>query len=172
MRVEARPRADTKRCSGCSERKPLDAFSRNTKSKDGHESECKVCSRARVRCWAAANRPRERRRRQEWARANPEKERARYRRWAEANPEEVRRVDREQRARRQFGLTLAQYDALIAKGCAICGTHEGQICVDHDHATGVVRDALCHRCNTGLGLLKDDPERVRAALEYLERHRS
>ena len=49
--------------------------------------------------------------------------------------------------------------------CASCGRFEthrrGQrLCVDHNHETGEVRGLLCHHCNTALGLLYDDPERI------------
>jgi hypothetical protein len=76
-----------------------------------------------------------------------------------------------------------QYEALLrAQGyrCCICGVAEPQptgeklvghhrvLCIDHDHRSGAVRGALCHRCNTAIGLLKDDPALLRAAASYLE----
>lgn len=50
--------------------------------------------------------------------------------------------------------------------CLICG-QEGDLVIDHDHATGVVRGLLCRGCNTGIGLLGDDCERMRSAIAYL-----
>lgn len=53
--------------------------------------------------------------------------------------------------------------------CIICGEAQKiQLAVDHDHATGVVRGALCSRCNLGLGHFRDDPELLRFAALYLE----
>lgn len=58
---------------------------------------------------------------------------------------------------------------LEGKACAICGTREGLV-VDHCHAQNKIRDALCGGCNTGLGLFKDDPVRLLAAVAYLKCH--
>ena len=53
--------------------------------------------------------------------------------------------------------------------CIICGdTSSQQLALDHDHATGEVRGALCSRCNLGLGHFRDDPELLRFAALYLE----
>lgn len=40
--------------------------------------------------------------------------------------------------------------------------------VDHCHETGVVRGLLCHNCNFAIGYMKDNPQRLRAAANYLE----
>jgi hypothetical protein len=81
------------------------------------------------------------------------------------------------RARRrrmaQYGLTVDAYDALLAEQggcCAICGDPPGKrpLAVDHDHETGDVRGLLCLPCNTGLGLFRDDLERLAAAAAYLD----
>ncbi len=39
--------------------------------------------------------------------------------------------------------------------------------VDHCHASGKVRGILCTVCNTGLGMLGDTLEGLRAATDYL-----
>lgn len=55
--------------------------------------------------------------------------------------------------------------------CAICRRnvpHRGKyMCVDHCHATGVIRGILCANCNRAIGLLEDNPEFIRGALRYL-----
>jgi hypothetical protein len=50
--------------------------------------------------------------------------------------------------------------------CSICGARE-DIVGDHDHETGEFRGLLCGRCNVGIGMLGDSPERLRQAAEYL-----
>lgn len=74
--------------------------------------------------------------------------------------------------------------------CYICGMEETQsnwngdgyqsLCIDHDHACcdrygscgKCVRGLLCSGCNSGLGAFKDDPARLRAAADYIERNKS
>lgn len=58
--------------------------------------------------------------------------------------------------------------------CAACGQPEtrmnerlkGRLHVDHDHVTGQVRALLCLNCNTALGMLNDEPQRIEALLAY------
>lgn len=73
----------------------------------------------------------------------------------------------------EYGLTRSEFDSLLVLqgGCAICGAKEaggkGSFHVDHDHITDNVRGLLCHRCNTGLGSLKDSLEILAKALVYI-----
>lgn len=69
-------------------------------------------------------------------------------------------VPYEQLLKREYGLTLAEYNAILrrqAHRCAVCRRPETirsrstgeprRLAVDHDHVTGRVRGLLCHRCN-------------------------
>lgn len=101
------------------------------------------------------------------------KKREMGRRWRERSPGYMRQYT--------YGLTPEQYDTLLAAQdgrCAICGSPDwpggrktGSPHVDHGHGTNVVRGLLCGNCNTGLGYFGDDPARLRAAADYLERAR-
>lgn len=79
---------------------------------------------------------------------------------------------------RRYGLTRTTYEEMLdrqGKCCAICGCGEEELGgrgwhIDHDHETGALREILCMPCNTGIGYLGDDPERLRAAAAYIERH--
>ena len=79
--------------------------------------------------------------------------------------------------KRYYGLTIEEWEALfVAQGraCAVCksvypGRKTGHWSTDHDHTTGKVRGILCNGCNMALGQAKDDPQRLRALADYLER---
>lgn len=69
---------------------------------------------------------------------------------------------------RRYGLSneeLAELDKGVP--CAICG--DGADTVDHCHVTGLIRGYLCTDCNLSLGKMRDDPERLRRAADYLEK---
>ena len=73
--------------------------------------------------------------------------------------------------RRTFGMTLEDYDDILAAqdgGCAICGEQSADGQSMHiDHVAESVRGVLCVRCNNALGQLKDDPELMLRAAEYV-----
>jgi hypothetical protein len=72
--------------------------------------------------------------------------------------------------RRKYGITEAERDELITsqKGvCRICLAAPA-VQVDHCHKTGRVRGVLCFNCNSGLGLLRDDPDAMYRAADHLE----
>ncbi len=75
---------------------------------------------------------------------------------------------------RAYGITIQEHNRLRDEQgnvCAICGgvNKDQALCIDHDHATGEVRGLLCHACNRAIGLLKDDPELMVRAAEYIRK---
>jgi 5-methylcytosine-specific restriction endonuclease McrA len=80
-----------------------------------------------------------------------EQERARVARYNETHREERAAS----RLKRLYGLSVTEYDALLAAQngkCAICGRDTANrlghnLAVDHDHSTGEVRGLLCASCN-------------------------
>lgn len=71
----------------------------------------------------------------------------------------------------EYGLTFEAFTVMLdaQQGrCAICREEfDGEPDVDHDHKTRKVRGLLCHHCNTGLGLFRDNVTRLARAIEYL-----
>lgn len=81
------------------------------------------------------------------------------------------RLRREEQIRRQYNLSALDFSLLFkAQGgkCAICLERQ-PLAVDHCHKSNLVRGLLCHKCNRGLGIFKDTPERLRRAADYLEK---
>jgi hypothetical protein len=92
------------------------------------------------------------------------------------DPSGWQRARRKHRLLRQFGITVEQYDEMLAAQggkCALCGSSDDGklLAVDHDHATGVVRALLCGMCNMTLGAIEAlGSEWVHRALGYLGEH--
>jgi hypothetical protein len=93
-------------------------------------------------------------------------------RWYQENKERQSKLAFERTIRRKYGLAPEEYRARLAAGCSLCGATDRKMHMDHCHATGKVREALCAVCNTGLGAFHDDPELLRAAAAYIEKHRA
>jgi hypothetical protein len=78
---------------------------------------------------------------------------------------------------RRYKLTTVVYDEMFKNQngrCFICGKKYNQIpkktlFVDHDYITCKVRGLLCHNCNVGLGMFKDDKNILLSAVNYLEK---
>jgi hypothetical protein len=73
---------------------------------------------------------------------------------------------------RLYGITVEDYDRLLAEQsgvCARCENSPGQLrlAVDHDHETGEVRGLLCGPCNTYLGRLEANLFALESDLKYL-----
>lgn len=56
--------------------------------------------------------------------------------------------------------------------CECCGQGARRLVFDHCHATDKFRGWLCDNCNSGLGSFKDDIERFKKTILYLERFQS
>lgn len=153
---------------------------------------CVVCgtgfvarNRTYTTCSEACQKQRQRQASQRWDEENPERSREHNKksdRTYKTNHADLVRLQKKQSYAQQreiivpkkFGLTPDDFRSMLAgqKGrCGICGGANGgrRLCIDHDHQTGQIRGLLCHRCNTSLGLLNDDPLRLLAAVDYLMR---
>ena len=121
-----------------------------------------------------------------WSLANPKRAlelaNKRARAYQQRHPEklptksEKKAYDREWTLRRQYGIGVADYNALLVAQegcCAICRTDKmggkGVFHVDHEHTTLTVRGLLCTSCNTGIGSLKESVAILQRAIDYLSR---
>ena len=78
--------------------------------------------------------------------------------------------------KRTYGIDHDQFDQMLVRcdgKCEVCGRppKKKALCVDHCHDTGKVRGLLCSNCNTALGLLGDDLQRILKLSQYLAQSR-
>lgn len=140
-------------CTVCKQSKALSEFWPDRRRLNGLMARCKVCSREQARAYRASR---------------PDYEKRVY--------AKHRLATRQRHLVRKYGLTLADYDAMLAKqggNCAICNAPEvdqfkGVFHVDHCHSTGAVRGLLCRGCNHMLGVVGDDPLKLLRAITYLK----
>lgn len=141
----------------CKEEKPRSVYRvRSGGKKDGHtHSYCRPCEL--------------------------EYNRKKAKRFWDNNPEyreRMKEVNRRTTLRRYYGISVEEYDSLLERQggvCAICGGppvgKRKYLDVDHCHDSGEIRALLCSPCNVTLGYMQDNPVRLRAAADYVERHR-
>ena len=199
MNGEGEMEPGSKWCRDCCTVKPLAEFSPNKRSREGVTSYCKPCLLLRHRGYREARRtgPRTRVTRamtpdsdtQKWcascATMQAREAFGKNRTMADgltayckpchtkrgAESRERNGGARNYHLMRRYGITVADYDRLVAEQgglCALCRDRAPEH-VDHDHVTGLVRGVLCSCCNQGLGNFRDDVASLRAAVTYLER---
>lgn len=144
-----------KTCSTCGIEKDVEAFYKKISGRQGRTAECIDCTRTRNA---------------EYKRRNPAIVRERTRRYNYA----------------KHGITIELWDALLDKQggcCAACGQEnraERNLHIDHDHECcpgtyscgSCIRGLLCSQCNTALGLLGDDLDKVMSLAAYLVSHQN
>jgi hypothetical protein len=133
-------------CRGCGVEKDLDEFHKSEKGMLGRKSRCKECLTRYARS-----------------------------RYKPVSSE----LSRTRNLKNKYNISLEEYNALFdeQKGCcAICGRHQTEfkrsLVVDHSHITGEIRGLLCNGCNTALGLVHEDVNRLKSAINYLKNRAS
>lgn len=87
------------------------------------------------------------------------------------DPEKERLRKRKQKLKREYNMTLEDYDNMYSAQegrCKICGKFEEKFHIDHCHETNTIRGLLCSLCNTGLGCFKDNSGILGRAILYLK----
>jgi hypothetical protein len=122
-----------------------------------------------------------------WQKRHPEKALPRSAQWRAENKDHVRVYSRDYKDRNRsrererhlstsYGITLADYDAILSSQdgkCATCGIGAEQasrkrLFVDHCHETGRVRGLLCDACNKSLGVIEKYRDKLAAMLHYAD----
>ena len=131
----------TKICSTCKICKKIDKFYRDSRTNDGHVSQCKQCRESYALAYEASR-----------------EDASSQKKWRLKNEYGIT-LEEEQKI-----LVSQSYK------CAICQTRLEKPYLDHSHVTGKVRGMLCLRCNWLLGQCKDDRVLLNAAIDYLEKY--
>lgn len=147
-----------KKCTLCKKIKELADFVRNNGKGDGFACWCKLCHRKKSKAWRINN---------------LEKSRKIVKDWRKRNPNSYRQSS----LRKNYGINSADYDLLLKKQggkCAICLTDNDYpnrkfLCVDHVKDTLKIRGLLCNRCNSAIGLLSHNIDKLKNAIKYLQR---
>lgn len=159
-----------KKCTKCGEVKDESKFPWRGVKHEKRYAQCRICRAIIQARWWQEHRHECR------------DERRRYiKQYKKQNPIKYRRITQNANLKKDFGITIKQYEAMLFTQndvCAICGRRETatfkgkvkQLAVDHNHATDKNRALLCTKCNTGLGGFEDDPERLEKAAAYLRYH--
>jgi len=153
-----------KACRKCSRHEGEVAFGRDSGTKSGYRSVCKICTSA----YAFAHR-----------RKNLEHVRMRDVAARKRRHEKPQNFEKTRSKRvayflmKKYEVTVNQYNDqfLIQKGlCFICNKSEYPrlLCVDHCHLTSKIRGLLCSKCNLGLGNFCDNTDLLVKAIQYLE----
>lgn len=135
-----------KTCTSCHELKDESEFHINRSRPDGRHYYCKECQKKRTRAYYQKNPEKIL-----LHRASSGRQEAYYRQWA-------------------YGLSGEDYKKLWdnQKGlCGVCKKLLKKPVVDHCHESGRVRGLLCRTCNSGLGMLGDTVDALKAAIKYL-----
>jgi hypothetical protein len=180
-----------KKCPRCGQTLPRSAFGSNRSLPDGLSFYCRACNRQRSNAWYRESRRSRGRevRDHSWVpdgfrwcptckRAVAHEDYSRNSRTASGFGGRCKSchnaVNGEAYWLRRYGIPRSAVEEMRqAQGdaCAICAEPAPEH-LDHDHATGAVRQLLCQRCNHALGLFRDEPRFLRAAADYVERHRA
>jgi hypothetical protein len=85
----------------------------------------------------------------------------------------VKRAESSRQLNLNYGITLADYDKMLAEqggGCAVCGKEPNgtRLHVDHNHKTGAIRGLLCNGCNVALGSVDDNLSTLSGLIKYLQ----
>lgn len=154
-------------CTRCNVPKEDALFKKDKRLANGLSNHCKACHNKEARLF------RER---------NPERTKAYWRQRRINHIEKVKEYHKRYTLKQLFGISLEVYRQKIESQenrCKICGRSEWivdhrtnipyNLSVDHNHASGTVRDLLCRRCNTVFGAIEENPGIAAALLEYSKR---
>ena len=105
--------------------------------------------------------------------ADPEYFKKRNKSWKTKNKDKERQYALHSLYRNKYGIEPEEVERLRAlqdNRCAICfEVFQKTPFVDHCHRTQKIRGLLCTICNSGIGMFKDNVDRLESAIKYLSK---
>lgn len=160
-------------CSKCHVEQLAEEFYANVRYKNGIDPKCKSCKADASRAYY-----------HRYYEINKQKVKERARVLAASRTPEERAAKHRRSRLSSHGVTVEWYAAALQAQdgcCAICKTtsphsKHKNFYIDHDHnccpgpagCAICVRGLLCDNCNVGIGRFNDDPNLMKAAIDYLE----
>lgn len=141
------------KCSKCLELKPTTSFSVDKTKTRGYQYTCKDCHNDYTR--------------NKWYVENRERQKENSRSWKLENRSRVLAT--------KYKVDVSEIDglmSLVTQSCPICNRDMKRPHLDHNHSTGKVRNFICSRCNTALGLVEENTEILKNLTLYIEKHAS
>jgi hypothetical protein len=144
-----------KKCSKCKIEKEITFFYKDTSKKDSYQSWCAVCDKKRSKIYRDKGHS-SKKRNSKLRKLHPEKEPS-------------------YKIKYRYGVTAETYTKMFEKQkglCEICkkpSPPSKRLGIDHNHITGKVRDLLCMRCNSGIGMFGDNINTTKNAIKYLKK---
>jgi len=126
-----------KQCSRCKRILPVLEFSKDRRTKDGLQSQCKRCKVESKR---------------EWRYKNPEKRMEILRRWKDKNPDKVK--EQRKRYNQRYPKKIKAYQFIsnnkleLAKECELCGNTENLEHHHPDYDYPEIYVTVCKECHT------------------------
>ena len=135
-----------KKCSKCNLVKNKDMFHVDKSRKSGLKSSCKSC---RVKKGTKQMPPK-----------------------TNKTMAEKKAEKRKHRIYGKYKIRVEDYNEMFLEQggcCAICGSAQKILDIDHCHSSGKVRALLCRGCNVGIGHFKESQKSLYEAIKYLKR---
>ena len=100
-----------------------------------------------------------------------------YKEFRKKNSKDKKEANKLYQKKHKYNLDADAYYELFNKQnnrCAICNlefSEKNKGFVDHDHITNKVRGLLCNKCNSLLGMAKDNINILQSAIKYLSNNK-
>lgn len=151
-------------CRICKLEKDLNDFHKDSSKVNGHRNICKKCYKLYTSREDVRNRRLEYHKKYDLIFKEKRKE------YRDRTKEKAKERSRKHSLKKKYNLTEEQYTEMCIKQnnrCLIC-SEEANLVVDHSHLTSEIRGLLCTKCNTGLGMFRDNTLFLESAINYLK----